>query len=123
VKDDRIYLVHIQDCIIWIRRFTVEGRESFLGDRKTQDAVIRNLQILAESTQRLSAEVKASQPGVDWRLIARFRNFVVHNYLGVNVERIWAIVEQELGPLEQAVQDALDNLGPASQDAASRDDD
>ena len=62
MKDDRIYLVHIQDCIIWIRRFTVEGRESFLGDRKTQDAVIRNLQILAESTQRLSAEVKASTP-------------------------------------------------------------
>ena len=54
MKDDRLYLHHILECIGFVEGFAKEGKEFFLSDRKTQDAVIRNLQILAESTTRLS---------------------------------------------------------------------
>jgi uncharacterized protein with HEPN domain len=54
VKDDRIYIDHILECIEWITRYTAEGRDAFFFDRKTQSATLRELQTLAESTQRLS---------------------------------------------------------------------
>jgi uncharacterized protein with HEPN domain len=50
MKDDQLYLVHIQDCIDHILQFTGEGKNAFLIDRKTQDAVLRNLHTLCEST-------------------------------------------------------------------------
>jgi uncharacterized protein with HEPN domain len=43
VKDDRLYLIHIQECIRRIEQYTAEGREAFFVDTKTQDAVLRNL--------------------------------------------------------------------------------
>jgi uncharacterized protein with HEPN domain len=67
MKRDRIYLDHIPECIGWIERFTVEGREAFLKDRKTQSAVLRELQTLAESTERLSEEFKSRYPQIPWR--------------------------------------------------------
>jgi uncharacterized protein with HEPN domain len=50
VRDDSLYLVYIKECIERIEEYTSEGREYFLRDRKTQDAVLRNLHTLAEST-------------------------------------------------------------------------
>lgn len=73
MKDDRLYLTHILECIAKIERFTREGEQAFLSDDKTQDAVLRNLQIMAESTQRLSKPSKASHPEVPWTEIAGFR--------------------------------------------------
>lgn len=61
MKDDRLYLLHISESLERIEEYVVEGREAFFADRKTQDAVLRNLQTLAESTQRLSESLKASR--------------------------------------------------------------
>lgn len=83
MKDDRLYLIHIQQCLERIREFVRSGHEGFFGDRKTQDAVLRNLQVLAESAQRLSDSLKAQHPKAPWRDIAGFRNVLVHEYLGV----------------------------------------
>lgn len=82
MKDDRVYLDHILDCIDWISRFTEEGAEVFSKNRKTQSAVLRGLQTLSESTQRLSDEFKERHPEVPWQNIAGFRNILVHGYLG-----------------------------------------
>ena len=83
MKDDRLYLVHILDCIDHILQFTSEGKNSFLADRKTQDAVLRNLHTLSESVQRISTVTKLKYPEVPWREISAFRNVVVHDYLGI----------------------------------------
>ena len=55
MKDDRLYLLHISESLERIEEYVAEGREAFFADRKTQDAVLRNLQTLAESSQRLSS--------------------------------------------------------------------
>ena len=54
----------------------------FLGSM-VQDAVIRNLQILSESTQKVSESLKQQHPEINWRAIAGFRNILVHDYLGL----------------------------------------
>jgi uncharacterized protein with HEPN domain len=103
VKDDRLYLVHISECIERVERYTQGGEEGFFRDEKTQDAVVRNLQVLAESSMRLSAELKESHPEVDWRMIAGFRNVVVHDYLGLNMRTEWAIVTRDLPELKRRI--------------------
>jgi uncharacterized protein with HEPN domain len=100
MKDNRLYLIHIQECLTRIELYTVEGKDAFLTDIKTQDAVLRNLQTLAESTQRLSDELKAAHPDIDWRRISGFRNVLVHDYLSVNLIRVWEIIERNLPDLK-----------------------
>jgi uncharacterized protein with HEPN domain len=107
VRDDRLYLVHIRECIERIERYTAPGQAAFLADTMIQDAVLRNLHTLSESTQRLSDELKAGHTGVDWRSIAAFRNVVVHNYLGIDLAQIWDIVERDLPSLKYTVETIL----------------
>lgn len=99
MKDDRLYLIHIKECVESIQVYTAEGRGAFFADAKTQDAVLRRLQTLGESTRRLSDGLKNKHPGVDWRGIAAFRNVVVHDYLGVDLKQVWDIVENDLPAL------------------------
>jgi uncharacterized protein with HEPN domain len=103
VKDDRLYLVHIQDCIDHILHFTSEGKDAFLSDRRTQDAVLRNLHTLSESIQKISTETKLKHPETPWREISAFRNVIVHDYLGIDLSRIWDIVERDLPILKDQI--------------------
>ena len=88
MKDPKIYVIHIRECITRIETFTEEGRSAFFKDLRTQDAVIRNLETLADATQRLPEEWKNSYPNIDWRKVADFRNFLAHQYLDINLNII-----------------------------------
>lgn len=110
MKDDRVYLKHILRCIARIEEYTAGGRESFLSSHLIQDGVIRNLQTLAESSQRLSEGLRASQPSVDWKGLAGFRNVLVHDYLGVDLELVYRAIEQDVPRLKLACQAALPSL-------------
>jgi len=109
MKDDKLYLIHISECIERIESY-MQGidKETFINTPLTQDAVIRNLQILAESTQRLSEKIRQSQPEIDWYRIEGFRNVLVHDYLGVDLERIWNIIVKEIPVLKTAIHAMLD---------------
>ncbi|CAN5805526.1 DUF86 domain-containing protein [soil metagenome] len=98
-----VYLRHIAESIRRVEENTRGGRNAFVSSHTLQDAVLRNLQTLAESTQRLSAESKAEQPGVDWRAISGFRNVLVHNYLGLDMKQVWIVVERDVPSLKAAV--------------------
>lgn len=110
MKDDRLYLIHIQECLTRIAQYTADGEQAFLADTKTQDAVLRNLQTMAESTQRLSHEVKTRYGDIDWSGIAGFRNVLVHDYLGVRLERVWEIAEREVPRLRSRLEAILKDL-------------
>ena len=64
---------------------------------------------MPESTQRLSDDLKAMCPEVEWHRIAAFRNVLVHDYLGIDIERIWEIIQRDLPQLKQAILVMLDN--------------
>lgn len=100
MKDDKIYLIHIIECITRIQTYTKDGKNQFFGDVKTQDAVLRNLQTLAESSQRVSKSLKTQNPEVDWRTIGAFRNVLVHDYLSIDLQQIWDTVERDLPNLK-----------------------
>lgn len=110
MKDRQVYLRHLAECLQRIREYTADGRQQFMNDRKTQDAVIRNLEIVGQIVRDLHPDNLAEQrPEVPWARIAGTRNILAHQYLGVDLSLIWNIVERELSPLEQAVQSFLDS--------------
>ena len=110
MKEDRVYLKHILRCIARIEEYTAGGRESFLTSPLIQDGVIRNLQTLAESSQYLSEGIKAAQSSVNWKGLAGFRNVLVHDYLGVDLELVYRAVEQDVPKLKVACETALPAL-------------
>ena len=76
MKDDRVYLNYILECIRRLEKHRRSGRRRFLNSDTIQDAVLRNLQTMAETSQRLSDEIKATQPHIPWAEIAGFRNVI-----------------------------------------------
>lgn len=108
MKDDTVYLRYIQECIRRIEENTSGGRDEFMASHTLQDAVLRNLQTIAESTQHLSDDLKAKQAEIDWRRIAAFRNVLVHDYLGIDVERVWQITQRDVPELKKAILTMLD---------------
>lgn len=103
MKDDGIYLAHILESIRRIEEDTTGGEAQFYEKRVLQDAVLRNLQTMAESTQRLSPALKATQPQIEWQSIAAFRNILVHDYLGIDIRLIWQVTQRDIPELKQAV--------------------
>jgi uncharacterized protein with HEPN domain len=80
--------------------YSAEGREVFLNDPKTQDAILRNLQVLAEALRNLSATYAETHPEISWKNIAAFRNIIVHEYWGVDSGLVWDIVIKDVPALK-----------------------
>jgi len=110
MKDQRIYLQHIIECIRWIEEYTSIGRDQFLASRMAQDATLRQLQVMAESTQRISADLKDQYPEVDWRALSGFRNVLVHNYLGVDMDGVYSAIQMHLPALKAAVESMFSTI-------------
>ena len=108
MKDDKLYIIHMRECIQRIEKYTVGGKEEFMCQNLIQDAVIRNLQVLAESSQRISDVRKLSHPEVDWFALSGFRNILVHDYLGVDLEKVWNIIEKDLPVLKNSTINMLE---------------
>lgn len=110
MKDDRLYVEHILECIERIQRYCQAGGPSFLDQDVIQDAVLRNLQVLAESAKRVSAELKTAHPEIDWHGIAGFRNVLVHEYLGINFRRVYEVVTLDLPDLKVRMESVRNGL-------------
>ena len=77
--------------------------EDFIADRKTVDAVIRNLIIIGEASSRIPEEISLNHPEVPWNDMRAMRNFVVHEYFGVSDKILWDTVQTDLPPLKPAL--------------------
>ncbi|HUI39826.1 MAG TPA: DUF86 domain-containing protein [Methanothrix sp.] len=110
MKDDRLYLIHIWECIQRIESYSAKGKEAFLSSSMTQDAIIRNFEIIGEATKHLSPNLKQSHPEIQWREMAGFRDVLIHNYMGVDLIEIWNIIENELPQIKSGLKPTLIEL-------------
>jgi uncharacterized protein with HEPN domain len=102
-KEPRVYLAHILECINKIQLYTKKGKANFLKDTLVQDAVIRNFEVIGEAVKRIPEEYRVQNPSIPWRVMAGFRDVLIHNYEGMDVKRVWQIVENGLPQVKQAV--------------------
>ena len=103
MKDDRLYLTHIAECIRRIEEYAAPGRDHFMTNTMMQDAVVRNFEIIGEAAKRLSAGTLDKVPEIPWRRVAGFRDVLIHDYSGVDYEEVWNIIENDLHNLKEAV--------------------
>lgn len=112
-SQDSLYLIHIRECLTRVAEYTSGGQSEFMEDIRTQDAVLRNLQIMGESTQRLSRSLKAANADIEWSELAAFRNILVHNYLGMDLTLIWKIIADDMPSFRQQIEAMIASMNPA----------
>ena len=106
MKDDRFYIDHILQSIERINTYlTGKDQDTFSGDYITQDAVIRQLEIIGEATKRISKEFRAKNPGVPWSDMAGMRDILIHDYIDVDLDIVWKTASESILELEKLLQD------------------
>ncbi len=110
MKDTRLYLVHIIECLDKIEQFTKEGKGAFLSNVLIQDAVYRNFEIIGEAAKRLPDDVRQQIPDVPWRQIAGFRDVLIHQYDGIDPLQVWKVIENNFMGIRKNIQNHLDSL-------------
>ena len=108
MKSDAAYLRYILETIGRIETAISGGKASFLASSIHQDAVLRNLHTMTETTQRLSSALKANHPDVEWAELTAFRNVLVHDYLGIDIDLIWRVVGMDVPKFKAQVMQMLD---------------
>ena len=110
MKDKTVYLEVVLESLGLIKKYT-KGHDlhGFLEDRKTQDAVIRNIEVIGKALKDYGIELLVvKNPDIPWQKIASMRNILAHEYLGVDLSLIWGTLNKDLdvlkGVLDQIVE-------------------
>lgn len=113
-RPSRVLVADIIEAIEKIERYVAGmNRDGFLWDEKTIDAVVRNLEIIGEASNRLPPSFQAQHPEIEWRRIVGLRNRIVHDYFGLDLEIVWEVVQHEL-PVLKAKLSAIRDPGEQS---------
>jgi uncharacterized protein with HEPN domain len=109
-RDDPDFLQDILDRIERIETYVESGQPEFMNSSLIQDAVERNFSVIGEATKRISPALRDRYPEVAWKQIAGFRDVIVHDYIGLQLEQIWATIEQSLPVLKAQITQILQEL-------------
>jgi uncharacterized protein with HEPN domain len=108
---DEIRLRHILEAIAFIETFsTGKSKEDLHTDLMYRFSVERQLEIIGEAANSLSASVRSGNPDVPWLQIISFRNFIVHEYFGLDLELVWSVIEKHLSEFKIQIQTILRNF-------------
>jgi uncharacterized protein with HEPN domain len=107
-RGDKEFLSDIEEAIKRIKTYTRNmSYQKFLKDTKTQDAVVRNLEIIGEAVKNISESLKAEYPNIPWKDMARVRDKVIHFYFGVNYDIVWSIAKEDLPQVAEQINTVL----------------
>ncbi|CAB3288023.1 conserved protein of unknown function [Methanocaldococcus lauensis] len=110
-RGDKEILMDILEAIQRIKNYT-DGMdyETFLLDTKTQDAVIRNIEIIGEAVKLLSPQIKEKYKNIPWKNIAGMRDKLIHFYFGVNIDIVWDVAKNKILELEELINEILNEI-------------
>ncbi len=96
-REDRLLIEDIVIAIENILAYTDTLTFShYLEDSKTRHAVERNFEIIGEASARLTVRFKALHSQIEWRILKDFRNFIIHDYFGINHQIVWETIQLRL---------------------------
>jgi uncharacterized protein with HEPN domain len=103
LKNNALYLKHILKSITDIEEFTSEGRNQFYESRLIQAAVIRNLEVIGEATKHISKDIRRLYPEMPWKQMAGLRDVLIHDYMGVDLNIVWNVVQREIPSIKKMI--------------------
>lgn len=107
-RDLRLYCMDILDSGSAIHEFVKDlSFEEFCCDRKTYSAVIREFEIIGEAVAKLPDELKQRHSNIEWQDIKDFRNLLIHEYFGIDLEIVWKIIQDDLQLLLSTIKDIM----------------
>jgi len=110
-RDDSVYLKHIRDAILTIEKYTKRtSAPSFQKNTLIQDGVIRQIEIIGEAAKRLSVKIRTENTDIPWQDIAGMRDKLIHDYFGVDIEKVWLTVRNDIPLLKKQINRILKNL-------------
>jgi uncharacterized protein with HEPN domain len=112
-REERLYLADILSAIDRALAYTTEGREVFFQDPRTQDAVIRNIDVIAEAVRGVTESTRLAHPEIPWSKISGTRDRVIHGYFRVDLDIVWDIVNHELPRLRHQIAELLPVVKPS----------
>jgi uncharacterized protein with HEPN domain len=99
MRTDRLRLLDAIEQIDLISNFSVRGREAFFNDLIVQSAILHRLALLGEACRGVSQAMREAHPEIPWPQIIGFRNVAIHEYFGIDLELVWAIVAEHIATL------------------------
>lgn len=110
-RDEKLYLRDIRDAIQKIRSFTDNvDKERFTTDELIGDGTLFNLIVIGEAAKNIPDRIRELDPDIEWQTIGRFRDLTVHHYWGLQMDKVWDIVQTDIPELEVQVLTLLEML-------------
>lgn len=111
-KNDLFRLEHIQDCVEKNGELTTLLRtyDNFENNWIERDAMIRNFEIIGEASNHISEELKTKYPDVAWVEMKGMRNFITHEYFGLQLDSIWDTAINDIPALKTQIQKIVDEM-------------
>lgn len=104
-RDLKVYFIDILESIERIEEYTKDiSEKEFYMNVQLQDSILRRLSIIGEAVKNISSDIKEKYPMVPWKQIAGMRDILIHKYFGVNLKRVWSVIEKDLPELKETVQ-------------------
>lgn len=108
-RDAKLFLTDLLDAVGKIEAYIGDmDREEFLQDDKTQDAVLRNLEVIGEAAKNMPPETRERYPDIDWKGAAGMRDKLIHEYFGVSFRIVWESVKNDLPLLKTRIEEILE---------------
>ncbi|MCK5149823.1 DUF86 domain-containing protein [Candidatus Pacearchaeota archaeon] len=111
MKEEKVFLQHILESIENVEKFS-RGltKKGLIKSRLKQSAIIREIEIIGEATKNLSIGFTNKFPYVEWNKIAGMRDKLIHNYFGVDLDKIWGVIKKDLSLLKKEIKNILKDL-------------
>ena len=110
-RGDKEFLLDIIEAIKRIEIYTKKlGYQDFLQKIETQDAVVRNFEIIGEAVKNISKYLKTKNNNIQWKEIAGMRDKVIHFYFGVNWDIVWKATKNSLPQLKEKIEEILKKI-------------
>lgn len=111
-KDNRVFLQHVLDSINIIEEY-LQGvdEEKFMHTRLLQDGVIRQIEIVGEAIRRVSKDMRRTYSEIPWQDVAGMRDKLIHDYFGVDLEKVWLTAQEDLPVLKKQITEILRDFG------------
>ena len=108
MKTDQVYVEHILDAIQQIEAYTESAdRQTFEENQMLQDATVRQIEIVGEASRQLSESFRRRTSDIPWRAIIGMRNRIAHDYLNIDLDIVWEVVQRDIPSLRDQLSDAV----------------